>query len=606
MASVAFLSIINAIPYFRTSILSVLWNMRTYLVLTLTPVILLPILFSFPQNQNEAKCGYCVGIMAIYWVMEVLPLAVTALLPLVLYPLLGLMKSDDVAKMYLSDASILFIGGLMIAVAVQKCKLHNRVALFVLSIVPPQPCWIMLGFMLITAFLSMWISNTATAALMLPIAKSVIIELVNSNRRNEFSKHNENSDGRRKSLGTISTRDPTEILSKDEHLMAKGLLISVAFGANIGGIGTITGTPSNLVLMGQIKEIFPLADTGINFISWMVFALPFVITCLLITWLTLVLIFFRNASKGHTAIKDTLRQKYDELPNLSFAEVGVSICFLILLTLWIMRDPHVVPGFGTFFKKRHDILLKVSRLIFFKSSAIVFLPFSHNCKKFRYVTDATSAILVAIILFAIPNQKLDFSGKSKNIETLLDWKTVQAKFPWSVVLLLGGGFAIAAGVKESNLSYRIGETMQLLQIFPVNVIMAICIFITIFLTNICSNTVTASIFIPIVAELAKSLEIHPLYFMIPTTLASSMAFTLPVATPPNSIVFASGLLRVTDMLFAGILATIECGLLAILFMITWANYLFELDKVPLWAYTPAELIYRNHTLFDLLANGTVK
>ncbi|VDK88682.1 unnamed protein product [Onchocerca ochengi] len=525
--------------------------MRTYLVLTLTPVILLPILFSFPQNQNEAKCGYCVGIMAIYWVMEVLPLAVTALLPLVLYPLLGLMKSDDVAKMYLSDASILFIGGLMIAVAVQKCKLHNRVALFVLSIVPPQPCWIMLGFMLITAFLSMWISNTATAALMLPIAKSVIIELVNSNRRNEFSdavagealieeKHNENSDGRRKSLGTISTRDPTEILSKDEHLMAKGLLISVAFGANIGGIGTITGTPSNLVLMGQIKEIFPLADTGINFISWMVFALPFVITCLLITWLTLVLIFFRNASKGHTAIKDTLRQKYDELPNLSFAEVGVSICFLILLTLWITRDPYVVPG------------------------------------------------------------------KSKNIETLLDWKTVQAKFPWSVVLLLGGGFAMAAGVKESNLSYRIGETMQLLQIFPVNVIMAICIYITIFLTNICSNTVTASIFIPIVAELAKSLEIHPLYFMIPTTLASSMAFSLPVATPPNSIVFASGLLRVTDMLFAGILATIECGLLAILFMITWANYLFELDKVPLWAYTPAELIYRNHTLFDLLANGTVK
>ncbi|OZC07307.1 hypothetical protein X798_05673 [Onchocerca flexuosa] len=547
-----------------TSILSVLWNMRTYLVLILTPIILSPILFSFPQSQNEAKCGYCVIIMAIYWVMEVLPLAVTALLPLILYPLLGLMKSDEVAHMYLSDASILFIGGLMIAVAVQKCKLHNRVALFVLTIVPPQPCWIMLGFMLITAFLSMWISNTATTALMVPIANSVIIELVNSNRRNEFSdalagealieeKHNENSDGRRKSLGTISTRDPTEILSKDEHLMAKGLLISIAFGANIGGIATITGTPSNLVLMGQIKEIFPLADTGINFISWMVFALPFAITCLLITWLTLVLIFFRNASKGHTAIKDTLRQKYDELPSFSFAEVGISVCFLIL-----------------------------------------------------YVTDATSAILVAIILFAIPNQKPDFFGKSENVETLLDWKTVQAKFPWSVVLLLGGGFAMAAGVKESNLSYRIGETMQMLQILPVNVIMAICIFITVFLTNICSNTVTASIFIPIMAELAKSLEIHPLYFMIPTTLASSMAFTLPVATPPNSIVFASGLLRVTDMLLAGILATIECGLLAILFMITWANYLFELDKFPLWAYTPAELMNRNYTLFELLANGTAK
>lgn len=560
--------------------------MRTHLAFTLTPIILLPILFSFPQSQNEARCGYCVGIMAVYWVMEVIPLAVTALLPMVLYPLLGLMASDDVAQMYLPDISFLFIGGLMVAVAVQKCKLHNRVALFVLTIVPPQPCWIMLGFMLVTAFLSMWISNTATAALMVPIANSVIIELIKSNRRNQFTdsllgeavvedRHNENSDGRRKSLGTFSTRDPTEILSKDEHQMAKGLLISVAFGANIGGTGTITGTPSNLVLLGQIKEIFPLADTDINFISWMVFALPLVIACLFMTWLTLVLIFFRKASKGHQTIKDKLRQKYDELPGLSFAEISVSICFLILLTLWITRDPYVVSGFGALFKT-------------------------------GYVTDTTSAMLVAIILFAVPIQKPNFFGKTENIETLLDWKTMQAKFPWSVVLLLGGGFAMAAGVKESNLSYRVGEMMQLLQMFPVNVIMAICIFITIFLTNICSNTVTASIFIPIVAELAKSLEIHPLYFMIPTALASSMAFSLPVATPPNAIIFASGLLRVKDMLLAGTLATIECGLLAILFMMTWATYLFELDKFPLWAYTPAELVYRNHTLFDLLTNATAK
>ncbi|VDN92676.1 unnamed protein product [Brugia pahangi] len=585
----------------KPSTLSVIWRMRTHLAFTLTPIILLPILFSFPQSQNEARCGYCVGIMAVYWVMEVIPLAVTALLPMVLYPLLGLMASDDVAQMYLPDISFLFIGGLMVAVAVQKCKLHNRVALFVLTTVPPQPCWIMLGFMLVTAFLSMWISNTATAALMVPIANSVIIELIKSNRRNQFTdsllgeavvedRHNENSDGRRKSLGTFSTRDPTEILSKDEHQMAKGLLISVAFGANIGGTGTITGTPSNLVLLGQIKEIFPLADTDINFISWMVFALPLVTACLFMTWLTLVLIFFRKASKGHQTIKDKLRQKYDELPGLSFAEISVSICFLILLTLWITRDPYVVSGFGALFKTGHNFLK----------------TFSYSPNKFRYVTDTTSAMLVAIILFAVPIQKPNFFGKTENIETLLDWKTVQAKFPWSVVLLLGGGFAMAAGVKESNLSYRVGEMMQLLQMFPVNVIMAICIFITIFLTNICSNTVTASIFIPIVAELAKSLEIHPLYFMIPTALASSMAFSLPVATPPNAIIFASGLLRVKDMLLAGTLATIECGLLAILFMMTWATYLFELDKFPLWAYTPAELVYRNHTLFDLLTNATAK
>ncbi|CAG9530178.1 unnamed protein product [Cercopithifilaria johnstoni] len=571
-----------------TSTLSVMWKMRTYLALALTPIILLPILFSFPQNQKEAKCGYCIGIMVIYWVMEVLPLAVTALLPMVLYPIFGLMASNDVAQMYLPDISFLFIGGLMVAIAVQKCKLHNRVALFVLTIIPPQPCLIMLGFMLLTAFLSMWISNTATTALMVPIANSVIIELAKSNPRNEFGDdlvdkaviedgHNENNDERRKSLGAFSIRDPREVLSKDEYHLAKGLLISVAFAANIGGTGTITGTASNLVLMGQIKEIFPLANTDINFISWMVFAVPFVTACLFITWLTLVLIFLRKASKdvinaNHRTMKGKLRQKYDKLPSLSFAEIGVSICFLLMLTLWITRD----------------------------------YSWFRNCFQEKYVTDATSAMLVAIILFAVPNGKPNFFGRSENVGTLLDWKTMQEKFPWSIMLLLGGGFAMAAGVKESNLNYRIGEVMQSLKIFPVNINMAICIFITIFLTNICSNTVTASILIPIVGELAKSLEIHPFYFMIPTALASSMAFTLPMGTPSNAIVLASGLLRVNDILFVGALATIECAVLAILFMMTWATYLFELDKFPLWAYTPAELVYRNHTSFDLLANATAK
>lgn len=572
-------------PLEQKSRLSELWSMRNYLALALTPIILLPILFLFPESQSEAKCGYCVGIMAIYWVMEALPLAVTALLPMVLFPMLGLMKSDEVAQMYLPDTSFLFIGGLMVAVAVEKSKLHNRVALYVLAVIPPQPHWIMCGFMAITVFLSMWISNTATTALMVPIANCIIIELVNGNRRNDVNdalagealiedKHNENSDGRRKSIGTFSLRDPAEIFTKEEHQMAKGLLISVAFAANVGGIGTITGTASNLVLMGQIKEIFPLANTGINFISWMVFAVPLVLMCFIVTWLTLTLIFLRNAPKGHKSINEKMRQKYSELPELSHAEIRVSICFLLLLALWITRDPQIVPGFGTFFKT-------------------------------GYVTDATSAILVAIILFAVPDKKPNLTGKSSmKVGTLLDWKTVQTKFPWSVVLLLGGGFAMAAGVKESNLSYRIGEVMQTLQIFPVNIIMAICICITLFLTNICSNTVTASIFIPIVAELAKSLEIDPLYLMMPTAISSSLAFTLPVATPSNAIVFASGLISVKDLIFAGSLTTIECGLLTTLSMMTWGTYLFDLDEFPLWAYTPAELVYRNHTLFDLLANAT--
>lgn len=579
------------LPPKRRSIFSDMWSFRSSIALFVTPIALLPLLFLFPDSQSEAKCGYCVGIMAIYWVMETLPLAITAMLPMVLYPLLGLMKSDDVAQMYLPDTSFLFIGGLMLAVAVQKSKLHHRVALFVLTVVPPQPHWIMLGFMTVTAFLSMWISNTATTALMVPIVNSVIIEFVKSNRRSDLhaltgegivqEKHHENSDGRRKSLGTFSLKEPTDIFSPEEHRMAKGLLISVAFAANIGGTGTITGTPSNLVLMGQIKEIYPRANTGINFVSWMVYAVPLVILCLIVTWLILVLLFFRKAPKGTAAVREKLNEKYDELPSLSFAEIEVSICFFIMLLLWIMREPQIVPGFGDYFKN-------------------------------GYVTDATSAIFVCILLFALPEAKPDFlcskgtdkSHKAKVRGSLLDWKTVQSKFPWSVVLLLGGGFAMAAGVKASNLSHRIGETMLLLDAFPPNVVMSICILITVFLTNICSNTVTASIFIPIVAELAKSLEINPLYFMIPTAIASSMAFTLPVATPPNAIVFASGLIHVKDMMFAGTIATIQCAIVSVLTMMTWATFLFDLNSFPLWVYTPTELVYLNHTIFDLFVNNT--
>ncbi|TMS36312.1 hypothetical protein L596_003506 [Steinernema carpocapsae] len=576
-----------------------LWsNIKVYkksIILVLTPILLLPLLFSFPNNVLEARCAYCVLIMEVFWVMEILPLAITALLPLVMFPVMGIMPSEKVSRVYLSDTSFLFIGGLMVACAVEKSKLHKRIALFVLSIVGSQPQWIMFGFMAVTGFLSMWISNTATTALMVPIVQSVIVELVKNHRGQyelvSMSEHSSanNPDAlpptgrrrslsvdqqRRLSLASNKHREIHEILSSEELRMAKGLLISVCTSANVGGMGTITGTASNLILIGQIVKLYPGADTGINFFSWMVFAVPMVVLTLVLCWIVLVVLFLRNTPKGSDIVTRKLKSNYNNLPPITFSEWAVIGVFFCLLSLWILRDPQVVTGFGEYFK--------------------------HG-----YVTDATSAILICVLLFALPDDTPDFMRKRydkhrkmKVRSSLLDWKTVQAKFPWSVVLLLGGGFAMAAGVRESHLSYRIGEVMSNLHVFPSLVIMMICIGITILLTNVCSNTVTASIFIPIVAELASSLSIHPLYFMLPTALACSLAFTLPVATPPNAIVFASGMITVKDMVSAGLIISVISASVTILNMMLWGHFLFSLDQFPSWATPPVveEIAISNSTL----------
>ncbi|VDM59925.1 unnamed protein product [Angiostrongylus costaricensis] len=472
--------------------------------------------------------------MGLYWVFEVLPLAITALIPMVAFPVFEIMKSDDVAQSYLPDTSFLFIGGLMVAVTVEKSELHTRIALFVLKTVGSQPKWIMAGFMGVTGFLSMWISNTATAALMVPIVQSVITELVANHRMHELLALSEaNSiENRRRSVdmrrlsipqeNVIShQKDLSNLFTPRELLLAKGLLISVCFSANIGGSATITGTASNLVLIGQLEKLFPNADTGINFLSWIFFAFPQAVVCQVLCWFVLNVVFLRNAPQGSAIVSRKLNEKYRKLPSISFAEISVMVCFTLLLLLWILREPQIIPGFGCYFKR-------------------------------GYVTDATSAILVVILLFAIPDHKPMCCTRERNghhivRNSLLDWPTIQERFPWSVVLLLGGGFALAAGVKESRLSHEIGEVMQHLTDLPTYTVMFICVLITVGFTNICSNAVIATIFIPIVAELARSLDANPLLYMLPVAVSSSFAFLFPVATPSNAIVFGTGLVKVGDM-----------------------------------------------------------
>ncbi|CAB3399326.1 unnamed protein product [Caenorhabditis bovis] len=528
-----------------------------------------PLLLINDDSVLQARCLFVVALMGCYWVFEALPLAITAFIPLILFPMFGIMRSDEVARLYLPDTCFLFMGGLMVALAVEKCDLHGRIALFVLKTVGSEPARVMAGFMGVTGFLSMWISNTATTALMVPIVQSVIAELVSNHRMEDLIALNEAHSQRKMSAGMrrlslphehleVNNEDLSTSMSPREQRMAKGLMLSVCFAANIGGSATITGTASNLVFVGQLDELFPGADTGVNFLSWLVFAFPMAALCLLYCWFVLYILFLRGSPKGSIIVTRKLQQKYNELDAISFAEASVMGCFILLLLLWILREPQVVPGFGELFKP-------------------------------DTVSDATSAMLVVVLLFILPERAppmRDNKGRYQASSGLLDWATVQDRFPWSVLFLLGGGFALAAGVKESGLSHDIGALMKNLDVFNHNIIMLICIIIAVTLTNICSNTVIASIFIPIVAELAKSLELNPLNFMLPVTLSASFAFLLPVATPPNAIAFSSGYLKVSDMFVSGLILTFGCVFIAMANMLFWAGFVYNLHLFPQWAANP--------------------
>uniref|UniRef100_A0A3Q3NJZ4 Solute carrier family 13 member 5b n=1 Tax=Mastacembelus armatus TaxID=205130 RepID=A0A3Q3NJZ4_9TELE len=520
-------------------------SVKNELILFTAPFILLPL--PLVIGTPEAECAYVIVLMAVYWCTEVLPLAVTALLPALLFPLFGIMKSKDVCMQYLKDTNLLFVGGLMVAVAVEHWNLHKRIALRVLLFVGVRPALLMLGFMGVTAFLSMWISNTATTAMMVPIVQAVLEQLNDSEAEIpqilspivvtfldaavEAARHKEAAERRR---------------------MCKGMTLCVCYAASIGGTATLTGTGPNLVLNGQMSQLFPQNGDVINFASWFGFAFPNMILMLALAWLWLQFVFMGfNFKKtwGCGAVKtekeiaayNVICEQHRLLGPMSFGEISVLGLFILLVVMWFTRDPGFVKGWAT------DI---------FNSKA-------------EYVTDATVAIFVAILLFVLA--------------IYTDFEFVASKLPWGIVLLLGGGFALAKGSEESGLSKWMGDQMSPLQhIPPWAIAIILCLLIATF-TECTSNVATATLFLPVLASMSQSIGVNPLYVMVPCTLSASFAFMLPVATPPNAIVFSYGYLKVADMAKTGFVMNI-IGILCITLAInSWGRAMFHLESFPIWA-----------------------
>ena len=491
----------------------------------LAPVIfLLLVLFPEVLDKERPVIAYTAGVailMAVWWMTEVVPLAVTALIPVALFPLLGIMNGKAVAETYFNHLIFLFIGGFLMALAMEKWHLHRRIALRLLLWIGLSPARILLGFMLTSAFLSMWISNTATTMMMVPILLSIVAKMEEVNA------------------------------SETTRKMEKGLLLGIAYAASIGGIATLIGTPPNLSFVRIFKIYFPDAP-DISFARWMIFALPLSLLLLTITYLYLYGVFFKGKKHSFEIGKDVIDAEYRSLGKMGYEERWVLALFVSLALLWLFRRPidlgtwHV-PGWSGLF---------------------------HHPK---WITDGNIAIFIGILLFLIPAKNQSQSA------FLMDWKTAE-RIPWGIILLFGGGFALASGFKESGLSEFIGRELTGLQhIHPVLILLLIVVTIT-FLTELTSNTATVETFLPILAAMAVAIKINPLFLMVPATIAASFAFMLPVATPPNAIVFGSKKLKISDMVKTGFwlnLIGIAVLTLVAYFYMTWV-FDIDLSVLPDW------------------------
>lgn len=460
------------------------------------------------------------ALMSIWWMTEAVPLAVTSLLPLGLFPLLGLGDVRRTPQHYFNEIIVLYLGGFLIALAMEQWRLHQRIALGLLNRLGSSPGSVLGGFLLVTSLLSMWISNTATALMMLPIGLAVVRKLEDT-------------------FGAERVRP-----------LALGLMLAIAYGCSLGGIATLVGTPTNLAFVKIHRDTFPSAPP-VAFGEWMLYATPLAAILLACTWFLLARIFCRCDSSLRLD-RSVVRTELERLGPMHFEEKVVGTLFIVVAVLWVFRSDlnigiGIIPGWS----RLHPGLAALD--------------------------DGSAALLVALLLFFIPS-------RGEPGRALLDGGTF-TKIPWDILLLLGGGFALASGFVSSGLSEHLANVLRNFGHLPAFVILVlVCLLIT-FLTELTSNVATATMFLPILAAWAVAERINPLMLMIPATISASMAFMLPVATPPNAIVFTSRRVRIAEMARVGLVL----NLIGVVVISVYSQYIlplilrFDPSLLPFWA-----------------------
>lgn len=481
------------------------------------PALFLSFLLTSPPAGLDPAAWTTAGIglwMAVWWMTEAVPIPATSLLPLVLFPLLGISDLGTTAAPYANPLIFLFMGGFILALAMERCDLHRRIALIVLGRVGTRPGAIMAGFMFACALLSMWVTNTATAMMMLPIGMSVV---------------------------ALAAEDMPE---EDAADFGPALMLAIAYACSIGGLGTLVGTVPNALLAGFMEETY---GVQIGFVQWMFVGVPLVVAGLPITYIVLSRVAFSFSHEAVPGLGLHIRERRIALGESSPAEKRVAAVFGVVVVLWLVRPllSDLVPG----------------------------------------LTDTGIALAGAIALFVIPSGRAGRATPWKD-RFLMDWSTAK-RLPWGILVLFGGGLSLAAAINETGLAAWIGGGISAIEAWPVLLIMAATAAVVIFLTELTSNTATTAAFLPVVASVAMGIGQDPLLLAVPATLAASAAFMLPVATPPNAIVYGSNLISIGRMARTGVIlngAFILIVSMMVYFLVQWV-FGVQPGVLPAWVTT---------------------
>lgn len=477
-----------------------------------------------PQAHNTLAVGI---LMAFWWITEAIPIPATSLLPLVLFPFFGIMSYREVAPNYGDNIIFLFLGGFFLAVTMQRWNLHKRLALRIVQLIGTSPHRLILGFMVATAFVSMMISNTSTTLLMYPIALAVLLH-----------------------LSDLRGGEKDTTLQSDDSNLKIALMLGIAYAASVGGVGTLIGTPPNVIFAGVVSSLYPDAPP-VEFFQWLLIGIPLVVIFVPIIWLVLTRWVFPIKKSQLAGGKEYIVGELNALGKMSRGENWTLLIFVITALALIFR---------------RDINL-----------GILTIPgWTNQLGIAQRVSDTTVIMFAAILLFVIP-------VNWKEGEFLLDWKSA-VKIPWGILLLFGGGIALAKGFQATGLAAWFGSHLTNLQQLPVIVvILCICLMVT-FLTELTSNTAMTTIFMPILASTATAMHTHPFLLMIPAAISASCAFMLPVATAPNAIIFGSGYVTVANMSKAGVVLNLIGAVLitALVYVLALPVFKINLSTVPGW------------------------
>jgi len=469
-----------------------------------------------PVAQKMAAVAF---LMATWWMCESIPIPATSLLPIALFPLLGIMHTSKAAAPYANHLIFLFMGGFIIALSMQRWNLHKRIAMNIVKIVGFSPSRLIFGFMASTAVLSAFVSNTATTVMMMPIGLAIVHHVVEE--------------------GTKEGLDKDIDFAPEKFAFGLNLMLGIAYAASIGGIATLIGTPPNTVLAGYLNKTY---GYEITFASWLMVGVPLVLVMLPLCWLWLTRVANPMKLKKVPGGKELINAELKKMGKMNTGEKWTLLVFSLTALAWIFR---VKLGF------------------------LFIDP--------KFITDATIAMIGALVLFVIP------ISLKKN-QFVMDWHWA-SKMPWGVLILFGGGLSMAGGFKVSNLALWIGNQVSLLEHAPVIVLVIAVTTLIIFLTELTSNTATSAMVMPILSAVAVGLGQNPLLLVVPAAIAASCAFMLPVATPPNAIVFGSGYVTIPQMVKSGLGLNVLGIILTVVitYLIVIPAFGVQIDVLPVWA-----------------------